>query len=74
MTLLESSIEYTEKIFKVNTLAHIYLIKEFLPAMLEAKKGHIVSICSIASYITLPPILHYCATKTASNYISDGES
>jgi all-trans-retinol dehydrogenase (NAD+) len=73
LTLLESSIEYTEKIFKVNTFAHIYLIKEFLPAMLEARKGHVVSICSIASYITLPPILHYCATKTASNYISDGE-
>ncbi|KPI42288.1 Epidermal retinol dehydrogenase 2 [Cyphellophora attinorum] len=72
LTLLESSIEYTEKIFKVNTFAHIYLIKEFLPAMLEARKGHVVSICSIASYITLPPILHYCATKTASNYISDG--
>lgn len=41
--------------------------------MLENKKGHIVTIASIASYVAAPPILHYCCTKTAINYLSDGK-
>ena len=40
--------------------------------MLSARKGHIVTVASIASYLSMPPIIHYCATKTAANYISDG--
>lgn len=73
MTILDASVEYTEKIIKVNLTSHFILIKEFLPGMLEAKKGHIVSMGSIASFLSTPTHVHYCCTKTAVNYLNDGE-
>lgn len=47
----------------VNTISHLYTIKEFLPEMIANKKGHIVSIASMAGVIALPSLSDYCASK-----------
>ena len=73
-TVLESSVQRVEKIFATNLVSHFVLIKEFLPAMLEARKGHIVTMGSIASFLSMPGIVHYCCTKTAVNYLNDGKA
>lgn len=51
LPFLELSPKLVERTFQVNTLAHIWTIKHFLPAMLKKKRGHIVGIASIAGLI-----------------------
>jgi all-trans-retinol dehydrogenase (NAD+) len=62
-----------DRLFKVNISSHFVLIKEFLPGMLAAKKGHIVTIASMASFVAAPGLLDYCCTKVAALYLNDGE-
>jgi len=43
-----------KKTLEVNTLAHLYTIREFLPDMIRLNKGHVVTICSLAGVIAVP--------------------
>lgn len=61
--LLETSNELAEKTLQVNTLSHLYTVKEFLPNMLKEDKGHIVSIASSAGLLGCPGLVDYCASK-----------
>ncbi|KAL6738591.1 hypothetical protein Aduo_012125 [Ancylostoma duodenale] len=49
----------------VNILGHIYTVKAFLPEMISAQKGQIVSIGSICSYYGERYGTAYCAAKFA---------
>ena len=60
MELSESMIDRT---MQVNTVSHIHTIQEFLPDMIAQKKGHIVSIASMAGLAGIPGLLDYCASK-----------
>ncbi len=44
-TAVADRIELT---FKVNVLAHFWTLKAFMPGMIRQRKGHIVSIASLA--------------------------
>lgn len=52
----KSLLEATEKdvrfTFDVNTLAHYWMIKEFLPSLIENNHGMVVTVASIASWVT----------------------
>lgn len=61
--ILENSEAMMEKTIAVNTTAHLYTIREFLPAMIESKKGHIVSIASVAGTAAIAGMADYCASK-----------
>ena len=52
-----------KKTLEVNTLAHLYTIREFMPAMIRNKKGHIVSICSVAGMFGSAGLADYSASK-----------
>ena len=52
-----------ERTIAVNTTSHLYLIKEFLPDMIKNKRGHIVSIASLAGLAGVPALSDYCASK-----------
>lgn len=71
--LIEEDDAFLEQIFRVNIISHFILIKEFLPKMLEQKKGHIVSIASVGSYMSGPPLVDYCATKAAVLALHEGK-
>ncbi|KAF2267776.1 NAD(P)-binding protein [Lojkania enalia] len=71
-TVLETTNEECEKLFKVNLISHFALIREFLPGMLEMRKGHIVTIASMASFYAAPGILDYCCSKVGVLYLNDG--
>ena len=47
----------------MNTTSHLLTIKEFLPGMISQKRGHIVSIASIAGLTGCNGIADYCASK-----------
>ncbi|KAI8505758.1 NADP-retinol dehydrogenase [Branchiostoma belcheri] len=62
-TLLELPDEGIEKTFAVNTLAHFWTVKAFLPGMLANSHGHIISIASIAGHYGGVGLCDYSASK-----------
>jgi len=64
-TILNTSDAFLEKIFHVNVLSHFTLIRLLLPAMMRQRKGHIISLASMASYTGTASLADYCATKAA---------
>lgn len=52
-----------ERTMQVNTISHMYLIKEFLPSMIARKRGHIVTIASLAGIAASPLMMDYNASK-----------
>ncbi|KIW68941.1 hypothetical protein PV04_04852 [Phialophora macrospora] len=70
--IIETSAKLNDRIFKVNLASHFVLIKEFLPGMLKARKGHIVTIASMASFMAAPGLVDYCCTKIGALYLTEG--
>jgi all-trans-retinol dehydrogenase (NAD+) len=52
-----------DRTLRVNTISHLHTIKEFLPGMIASKRGHIVTIASMAGLICIPSLSDYCASK-----------
>ncbi|KAL9962261.1 hypothetical protein ACROYT_G031346 [Oculina patagonica] len=52
-----------ERTMRINTLAHFWTVRSFLPNMLEKDKGHIVNITSIAGSFGSSNLTDYCASK-----------
>lgn len=71
-TILESSPSELRKLFDVNLISQFYTIQEFLPEMIKQKKGHIVSIASMASFVTPAELVDYCATKAGVLALHEG--
>ncbi|XP_042353256.1 epidermal retinol dehydrogenase 2-like isoform X2 [Plectropomus leopardus] len=55
-----------EKTMEVNTMAHFWTYKAFLPAMIASNHGHLVSIASSAGLIGVNGLADYCASKFAA--------
>lgn len=55
-----------EKTFAVNTLAHFWTTKAFLPSMMKNNHGHIVTVASAAGVLGIPFLLAYCSSKYAA--------
>lgn len=64
--LLEASDAEIERTFAVNTLAHFWTVRAFLPAMLAKGSGHIVTIASAAGIAGGPRIVDYASSKFAA--------
>lgn len=64
--LLDLSPEEIERTFRVNVLAHFWTIKAFLPAMIAADAGHVVTISSAAGICAAPRLADYAASKAAA--------
>ncbi|XP_037082652.1 epidermal retinol dehydrogenase 2-like isoform X2 [Pollicipes pollicipes] len=64
--LLEIPDKLIEKTFEVNTLAHFWTCKAFLPDMIASKKGHVVNIASLAGMQGMSRLTDYCASKFAA--------
>ncbi|XP_072460727.1 epidermal retinol dehydrogenase 2 [Notamacropus eugenii] len=63
---LEISDEYMEKSFDVNSKAHFWTYKAFLPAMIANNHGHLVCISSSAGLVGANKLSDYCASKFAA--------
>jgi all-trans-retinol dehydrogenase (NAD+) len=62
---VETSIDEIEKAFRINTLAHFWLIKGFIDGMVKRNRGHIVTISSAAGIIGVKKLSDYCSSKFA---------
>ncbi|EAU84355.1 retinal short-chain dehydrogenase/reductase [Coprinopsis cinerea okayama7 len=63
--LLDLTPEDVNQTFGVNTLAHFWTTKAFLPSMIENKQGHIVTISSVMGIVGAAQMTDYCASKAA---------
>ena len=72
----KSILDATEKdvrfTFDVNTLAHYWTAKEFVPAMVAANHGMVVTVASFAAFITVPNMTDYGASKAAALSFHEG--
>ncbi|KAL2872285.1 short chain dehydrogenase/reductase family protein [Aspergillus lucknowensis] len=71
-TILGSTETQTRRQFEVNTFAHYWLAKEFLPAMTKRNHGMVVTVASQAGYIVTPNMVDYSATKAAAIAFHEG--
>ncbi|XP_028659382.1 epidermal retinol dehydrogenase 2 isoform X2 [Erpetoichthys calabaricus] len=63
---MDSPDDLVQKTLEVNTLAHFWTYKAFLPAMMASNHGHLVSIASSAGLIGVNGLADYCASKFAA--------
>ena len=65
------SIEDLERVIRINYLGVLYGTKAFLPMMVEAGRGHIVNVASLAGRFALPGAAVYTSTKHAVVALSE---
>lgn len=63
---LELSDTQIERTIQVNTLGLIWVLRAFLPDMIEAGEGHLVTVASAAGLIGVAGLTDYCASKWAA--------
>ncbi|XP_061784321.1 epidermal retinol dehydrogenase 2-like [Nerophis lumbriciformis] len=63
---IDSPDSLIEKTMEVNTMAHFWTYKAFLPAMIANNHGHLVSIASAAGLVSCNGLADYCASKFAA--------
>lgn len=63
---LETSVDGIQKTMQVNAMGHFWTCKAFLPAMIEHKQGHIVTVASAAGLSSAPMMVVYSSSKHAA--------
>ncbi|KAJ5366621.1 hypothetical protein N7541_000562 [Penicillium brevicompactum] len=71
-TILSSTADQTRRIFDVNALSHYALAREFLPDMVSANHGMVVTVASQAGYTVTPSMVDYSASKAAAIAFHEG--
>ncbi|KAJ4297202.1 hypothetical protein N0V88_004120 [Collariella sp. IMI 366227] len=65
-SLLDASERDVRFTFDVNTFAHYWTTQEFLPYMIRNNHGMVVTVASVASWVTVPNMVDYAASKAAA--------
>lgn len=69
--LLDLPDHLIEKTFRVNVISHFWTYKAFLPDMIAANHGHIVTISSLAGSSGMNYLSDYCASKSAASNLHE---
>jgi all-trans-retinol dehydrogenase (NAD+) len=64
-TILDIPQENLRRLFDINLLSHWSTVQAFLPDMLARKKGHIMNVASLASFVSLASAVDYSCAKSA---------
>ncbi|XMA10066.1 hypothetical protein WAI453_002857 [Rhynchosporium graminicola] len=71
-SILEEPEDRVRLTFEVNTMAHFWTTKEFVPAMIKKNHGHIVTVASMASYLVHAQNVDYSCTKASALAFHEG--
>ncbi|KAF5599098.1 pectate lyase 1 [Fusarium pseudocircinatum] len=63
--ILACTADQIKKMVEVNLLAHFWLVQELLLSMVKQNHGHVVTIASVASFITIASNIDYSCTKAS---------
>lgn len=70
---LKCSDEKIELELKINTLAHVWIAKTFLPRMITTKLGgHFVNVVSLAAYVSSGDLASYAMSKKGAKGFAEG--
>jgi NADP-dependent 3-hydroxy acid dehydrogenase YdfG len=61
-----------ERVFNVNFYGTLYVIKAFLPILLNRPEAHIANLSSMGGFVSVPGQTIYCAAKAAVKLMSEG--
>jgi short-subunit dehydrogenase len=61
-----------DRVFNVNLFGTLFMIKAFLPHLLQRPEAHIVNLSSMGGYVRVPGQTIYCAAKAAVKLMSEG--
>jgi NAD(P)-dependent dehydrogenase (short-subunit alcohol dehydrogenase family) len=64
--VVDMPLEEWEQVFAVDARGVFLCCRAVLPSMIERRYGRIVTVASIAAYVTRPKEAHYCAAKAAA--------
>lgn len=64
--------ERVRLLFEVNVMALIDLTQRTIPGMLARRRGRVVNVASVVSWVSAPPFTVYSATKFAVQGFSEG--
>ncbi|KAI8935328.1 hypothetical protein NX059_007913 [Plenodomus lindquistii] len=64
-SILDTTAEDVERVFRVNTLSHFHTIRTFLPHMLKEGRGTIVTVSSVLGHLGAANLSAYTASKAA---------
>ncbi|KAL0932078.1 uncharacterized protein CTRU02_213031 [Colletotrichum truncatum] len=71
-TILDETEEQIRHVFDVNIIASFLLVKEFLPSMIKRNHGHIVTVGSMASFVTGVQNVDYASSKIGAIAFHEG--
>uniref|UniRef100_A0A6B2LD97 Short-chain dehydrogenase/reductase 3 n=1 Tax=Arcella intermedia TaxID=1963864 RepID=A0A6B2LD97_9EUKA len=55
-----------ERVFAVNTTAHLWTIRAFVPEMMRRNEGHVVCVSSAGAMVGISGLAEYCASKSGA--------
>lgn len=64
--ILDVDLESVARVWRVNTLSNFVTIQQFLPDMIAANHGHVVTVSSAGAYASLPSMSEYATSKAAA--------
>ncbi|KAJ5715718.1 uncharacterized protein N7483_012899 [Penicillium malachiteum] len=70
--ILEEQEECVRRTFDVNCVALFILAKEFLPSMIKEDHGHVLTMASMVSFVTLASNVAYSCSKAAALTFHEG--
>lgn len=73
-TILESTEKDINLTFKVNAFSHYFLAQQFLPHMIANNHGMIVTVASLAGWVTAPGLVDYASSKASAIAFHEGLS
>lgn len=71
-TILDTTERDLQFTFDVNVFAGFHTVREFLPAMVRRDHGMVVTVTSLAAWITVPNMVDYGASKAAALAFHEG--
>lgn len=64
--ILDMSPRDINAVININAISHFWTVKEFLPFMVKKNHGHVITVASMASYVSPPGITAYGMSKAAA--------
>jgi short-subunit dehydrogenase len=71
-TILGMPEEKLRQTFDVNIIAHFLIMKEFLPSMVRMNRGHVITVASMASFVTSGEMVDYACAKSGALAFQEG--
>lgn len=72
--LNELEMDRIERVMNINFYGTLYMVKEFLPHLLQRPEAHIVNVSSMGGFLPVPGQSVYGASKAAVKLLSEGLS